>query len=251
MRPVLALALAALIPLQDEAALRKVQDPTQALADREAAVKSLARSLAGARGLFRLADEGKLPQELRATAVFALAESPEAEVRKEADQRLPRPKSRDGTPLPPIAELATRKGDAKKGAEVFRRSQGGPNCIACHMIGDEGKPIGPPLNTIGTKLGREQLYESILTPSAAILMSYEVWAVRTNDGDVKTGIKAEDTDDHVTLKDSTGEYLDIPVGKIAEKKMLSMSMMPDDLTRTMGIQELVDVIEYLGTLRAQ
>jgi putative heme-binding domain-containing protein len=235
---------------QEDAALKLVLDVTRPLAEREAAVKGLSRTRTGAALLFGLADQGKLPQELRATAVFALADSPDAEVRKNAEVRLPRPKSKDGTPLPPIADLLARKGDPKIGAKVYRRPEG-PNCIGCHPIGDEGRQVGPPLNTIGTKLGREQLNEAILTPSAAVLMSYENWAVQTKDGDVKTGIKVEDTDDHVTLKDTNGEYVDIPLGNIAAKKMLSMSMMPDDLTKTMTLQELVDVIEYLSTLRAE
>ena len=249
-RIVPALLLLALGAGQEEAAVKLVLDVTQSLTEREGAVKTLARTRSGADRLFSLAEQSKLPQELRATAVFALAESPDPEVRKKAEVSLPRPKSKDGTPLPPIAELTGLKGDSKNGAKVYRRPEG-PNCIGCHQVGDEGRQVGPPLNTVGTKLGREQLYESILTPSAGILMSYENWVVQTKDGDVKTGIKVEDTDDHVTLKDSNGEYLDIPVAKIAAKKMLSMSMMPDDLTKTMTVQELVDVVEYLSTLRAQ
>jgi putative heme-binding domain-containing protein len=145
-----------------------------------------------------------------------------------------------------MAALLEKKGDAKAGAAVFRNNSGGPNCIGCHQIGDEGRQVGPPLTTIGNKLSREQLFEAILTPSAAILMSYELWIVRTKDGDIKTGIKAEDTDDHITLKDNNGEYLDIPVDKIAEKKQSMLSMMPDDITKTMSIQDLVDVVEYLS-----
>ncbi len=77
-------------------------------------------------------------------------------------------------------------------------------------------------------------------------MSFELWIVRTKDGDIKTGIKSEDTDDHITLKDNNGEYIDIPVAKIAEKKQSALSMMPDDITKTMSIQDLVNVVEYLG-----
>lgn len=235
---------------QEDKAVKLILDVTQALGEREAAVKNLAKTKSGAARLFKLAEESKLPLELRATAVFALAESPDAAIRAEADAKLPRPKSKDGSPLPPIGELSARKGDPKNGAKVYRRAEG-PNCINCHQVLEEGKQVGPPLSTVGTKLGREQLYESILTPSAGILMSYENWAVRTKDGDVKTGLKVEDTDDHVTLKDTNGEFIDIPVGKIAEKKQLTLSMMPEELTKSMTIQELVDLIEYLATLRAQ
>jgi putative heme-binding domain-containing protein len=138
------------------------------------------------------------------------------------------------------------KGDAKAGAAVFRNNSGGPNCIGCHQIGDEGRQVGPPLTTIANKLSREQFFESILTPSAAILMSFELWIVRLKDGDIKTGIKTEENDDHVTLKDNNGEYVDIPLSKIAEQKQSALSMMPDDITKTMSVQDLVNVVEYLS-----
>jgi putative heme-binding domain-containing protein len=223
-------------------------DPTAPLAERETAVKTLAKSKAGAEAMIALVDAEKFPEEMKATARFALAASPDAAARELGEKKLPRLQSKDGSPLPPIHELVARKGDPANGAKVFRRTEG-PNCIACHQIADEGKMVGPPLTTVGLKLSKEQMVESILTPSASILMGYENWAVRTKDGDVKTGIKVEDTDDHVTLKDNQGEYIDIPVAKIAEKKMLKLSMMPEELTKSMTAQELVDLVEYMSTLR--
>jgi putative heme-binding domain-containing protein len=222
-----------------------VQDVKAPLADREAAVKSLGKTKPGGLALLDLASRTQIPAELKATAAFAVAACPDADVRTKGEQLLPRPKSKDGKALPPISELAEMKGDAKAGAAVFRNNNGGPNCIGCHQIGDEGRQVGPPLTTIGNKLSKEQFYEAILTPSASILMSFELWIVRTKDGDIKTGIKAEDTDDHITLKDNNGEYIDIPVSKIAEKKQSALSMMPEDITKSMSIKDLVDVVEYL------
>ena len=246
MARVLLLLAGVLLVQGDVAQLQGVLlDIKASLAEREAAVKTLAKTKAGGQALLDLVDRNALPAELRATTSFALAASPDADLRSKGELKLPRPKSKDGTALPPIGVLLEKKGDAKAGAAVFRNNSGGPNCIGCHQIGDEGRQVGPPLTTIGNKLSREQLFESILTPSAGILMSYELWIVRTKDGDIKTGIKAEDTDDHITLKDNNGEYLDIPVEKIAEKKQSMLSMMPDDITKTMSIQELVDVVEYL------
>lgn len=246
---VLILAAAALLLAASQDDVSKtvslLQDVKTPLPEREAAVKLLGRSKPGGLALLELVDKKTLPPELRATASFALAASPYAEVRTKGEARLPRPKSKDGTALPPISELVERKGDAKAGALVFRNNNGGPNCIGCHQIGDEGRQVGPPLTTIGNKLSREQFFEAILTPSAAILMSFELWIVRTKDGDVKTGIKAEENDDHITLKDSNGEYIDIPLDKIAEKKQSALSMMPDDITKSMTIQDLLDVVEYL------
>jgi len=222
-----------------------VQDIKAPLPDREAAVKSLGKSKPGGLALLDLAAQNKLPPELKATAAFAVAACADADIRTKGETLLPRPKSKDGSALPPISELVERKGDAKAGAAVFRNNNGGPNCIGCHQIGDEGRQVGPPLTTIGNKLSKEQFYESILTPSAAILMSFELWIVRTKDGDIKTGIKTEETDDHITLKDNNGEYIDIPMSKIAEKKQSALSMMPEDITKTMTVKDLVDVVEYL------
>jgi len=240
-------AVALSLLLQDDVAkqLAVVQDVKAALAEREAAVKSLARSKPGGLALLDLAARKTLPPELRATASFAVAASTDADVRTKGEEFLPRPKSKDGKALPPIAELVEMKGDAKAGAAVFRNNSGGPNCIGCHQIGDEGRQVGPPLTTIANKLSREQFFESILTPSAAILMSFELWIVKTKDGAIKTGIKVEDADDHITLKDNNGEYIDIPTDKIELKKQSMLSMMPDDITKTMSIQDLVDVVEYL------
>jgi putative heme-binding domain-containing protein len=247
MARVLLLAVVLLGAQGDVAQLQGVVlDIKASLAEREAAVKSLAKTKTGGQALLDLVEKNTLPAELRATTSFALAASPDVDIRAKGELKLPRPKSKDGTALPPIGVLLEKKGDEKAGAAVFRNNSGGPNCIGCHQIGDEGRQVGPPLTTIGNKLSREQLFESILTPSAGILMSYELWIVRTKDGDIKSGIKAEDTDDHITLKDNNGEYVDIPVEKIAEKKQSMLSMMPDDITKTMSIQELVDVVEYLS-----
>jgi putative heme-binding domain-containing protein len=235
----------ALLLLGDAETILDVKRPME---EREAAVKALARTPEGARSILQLVDAGKFPPELKATAAFACAACPDVAVQKDAAAKLPLPKAKGGKPLPPLAVLAALTGDKEAGAKVFRRPEG-PNCIGCHQINEEGKQVGPPLSTIGNKLGREQLLEAILTPSAALLMSFENWAVRTKDGEIKVGIKVEDGDDHVTLKDNTGEYIDIPAAKIADKKMMTLSMMPENITESMTLQELVDVVDFLQTLR--
>lgn len=246
---VLTLAAALLLAcLQDDIAksLQVILDVTAPLAERETAMKSLGKSRAGGQALLDLVDKSAMPPELKATAAFAVASCPDAAVRASGETKLPLPKSKDGKALPPIPVLVEMKGDAKAGAAVYRNSSGGPNCIGCHQIGDEGKQVGPPLTTVGNKLSREQFFEAILTPSASILMSFELWIVRTKDGDIKSGIKTEDADDHITLKDNNGEYIDIPTGKIAEKKQSALSMMPEDITKSMTVKDLVDVVEYLS-----
>lgn len=232
----------------DAAALQKIMlDEHAPGAEREAAVKGLVLSKAGAMALIQLSDSGKLAEELKATGAFALAGCSDDEARKLGESKLPVPKTQEGLPLPPIQQLAAMKGDVKAGEAVFRNSKTGPNCIGCHQIGDDGKMIGPPLTTVGEKLSKAQLYESILTPSAGILMGFELWAVKTKKGEIKTGLKKEDTDDHVTLLDNQGEYLDIPVPEVAKKTKQPISMMPEGLIGTMTRQDLVNLIEFLAS----
>lgn len=226
--------------------VEKVLDVKSPMEEREAAVKSLAKTSDGARSLLKLVDAGTFPAELKATAAFALAAN--KDVAKEAAEKLPLPKAKGGKTLPPLLELAAMTGDVANGGKIFRRPEG-PNCVGCHQLNEEGKLVGPPLSTIGNKLGREQLFESILTPSAAILMSYENWIVRTKSGDIKQGIKVEETDDRITLKDNQGEYLDIPLAQIADRKQLTLSMMPENITESMSVQDLVDLVAFLQTLK--
>ena len=157
-------------------------------------------------------------------------------------------RSKDGRTLPPPAELAKLAGDAAHGAGVFRNSTGA-NCIACHQIGEEGRMVGPPLSTVGQKLSKEQLYQAILFPNDAILMGYETWVVRTKSGEVFAGLKTSDTPEQVTIKDTEGKYHDVYTEDVDRKAVQKISLMPEGLAGAMTMKELVDLVEYLSTLR--
>jgi len=154
-------------------------------------------------------------------------------------------KSKDGKVLPSVSELARLSGNAHDGEKVFK-SATGANCIKCHQIGDEGQMIGPPLNAIGNKLSKAQIYEAILFPSAAIEMGYETWVVRNKAGEVFSGLKVEDTPDHITIKDTDAKFHDVPVDQIDRQVKQPISLMPEGLTETMTRQELVDLVEFLS-----
>ena len=185
-----------------------------------------------------------------ADATPAAAAGTATDVQAAAPLDFPPQTSKDGKVLASPTELAKLTGDAKAGAAVFRNANGA-NCISCHQIGDEGKMLGPPLSTVGQKLSRDQLYQAILYPSSAILMSYESWVVKTKKGEVVTGLKVEDTPDHITIKDTKLEYHDIPAEEVQRAVKQPISIMPEGLSGTMTAQDLVDLVEYLTTLRNQ
>ena len=173
---------------------------------------------------------------------------PDNRSRAAAEAAAPAQRSKDGRTLPPATELAKLTGDAGAGAVVFRNTTGA-NCIACHQIGEEGRMVGPPLSTVGQKLGKEQLYQAILYPNEAILMGYETWVVRTKKGETFAGLKTSDTPDQVTIKDTDGKYHDVDTPDIDRKVMQKVSLMPEGLAGAMTMKELVDLVEYLSTLR--
>jgi putative heme-binding domain-containing protein len=59
------------------------------------------------------------------------------------------------------------------------------------------------------------------------------------------------SDAEVKLKDENGIVRAIPVAEIEEMSKSDVSMMPSDIQRLLSAQELVDVVAYMSTLKAQ
>lgn len=49
-------------------------------------------------------------------------------------------------------------------------------CLQCHKLGDEGGPIAPPFDGVGSRLSRDKIQESILRPNADTAKGYEKFA---------------------------------------------------------------------------
>lgn len=54
--------------------------------------------------------------------------------------------------------------------QAIMREQG---CFGCHKLGNEGMPIAPPFDHIGSRVGRDYIRESILDPNAKTAKGYE------------------------------------------------------------------------------
>ncbi len=224
-----------------------VADASRDLAIRKQAVRSLALIQEGALLLLRLARVDKLSEDLKFIASTELNAVRWPNLKAEAAQMLPLPQSRSAQPLPPIGELIKIKGDGANGAKVFRRDT--VACIKCHQINGEGIDIGPNLSEIGTKLGKDALYESILDPSAGISFGYEAWQVELKGGDETYGLIVSETTDEVAVKAQTGIVTKYKKSDITKREKQKLSIMPTGLQQAMSTQDLVDLIEYLSTLK--
>ena len=210
-----------------------------------AALRALARSQSGGKAVVRMAKAGTLTGHLSQVAALAIASCPWADVRQAAAEVLPMPKAKEGS-LPPVADLLKQGGNADRGKAVFA---GVGTCAKCHVVGSEGKSVGPNLSAIGAKLSKPAIYEAILAPSAAISHNYETHTALLEDGRSVTGLLVSQSPEEVVIRGADGIDVTTPAGEIAELVKQPVSLMPADLAATLSAQDLVDLVAWLETLK--
>lgn len=227
--------------------LSVVTDSSRSATHRRTAVQALARSQDGARGLLQLAGSGTLPTDVRLLTTTELNSVRWKSIQAEAAKVLPLPAARGDTAMPPAAELVRRSGDPQKGATIFRRPE--VNCIGCHSVKGEGTDFGPNLSEIGTKLGKDALYESILDPSSGISFGFEAWSITLKNGDEAFGLLASETEKELVLKLQGGTLQRLRKVEITNREKQTQSIMPAGLQANLTAGEFVDLVEYLASLK--
>jgi putative membrane-bound dehydrogenase-like protein len=213
---------------------------------RSEAVRGLAKNNLGAKRLLELVSSNKLPGDTKLLAGGLLGKSEDKEIRALAEKLLPRPAQLDAKPLPPLDELAKMSGDVTNGQNLFRSKA---TCANCHIVNGFGKQVGPDLSEIGTKLSRESLLTSILDPSAGISHNYENYIVLLESGQVVSGVKVSETDQQLTVRTADAIDRTFDQNEIVEVKKSEKSIMPENLHQTIDQQGLIDVVEYMTTLK--
>jgi putative heme-binding domain-containing protein len=224
-----------------------VGDATKSLALRKGAVQSLAKVQEGAAALLEMARNQKLPDDVQPIASSELNNVRWPELKTEAGRLLPLPKNQNAHVVRAVSELVKLKGDPDKGYSVFRRETVG--CFKCHQVKGQGIDFGPNLSEIGTKLAKEAIYESILDPSAGISFGYEAWQLEFKNGDDALGLITSETTDEVALKTVGGLVTRYKKADISRRTKQKLSIMPAGLEQTMSADDLVDLVEYLSSLR--
>ena len=214
---------------------------------RKQAVQALARTSDGAAALLKLAREEKLSDELKFVARSELNGVRWPEIRAEAATVLPLPRTQNAQPLPPVADLVNMKGDPSNGQKVFSSPTVG--CANCHQIKGVGIDFGPNLSEVGSKLGKDALYEAILEPSAGISFGFEAWQLQLKSGNEAYGLIVSETPDEVAVKAVGGIVSHYSKSEIVGREQMKLSLMPLGLQQAMTTQELVDLVEYLSSLK--
>lgn len=234
--------------LQDEVAVRLI-DQSQKPADATGMIDQL---LTSGRGALRLAydlGEGKYSPGVAAEVIERGNAHPEPAIRDLFERFLPEEQRvvRLGAQIRP-EELLALKGDSNRGRELFHSAKH-IACRNCHMIGNEGKEVGPTLSLIGKKYSKEKLLQEILEPSRTIEQKYLTYVAELTDGRVISGVLVSRDNDEVVLRNVQGELLKHPESEIEALITQPTSLMPEAQLRDLQAQEAADLLEYLSGLK--
>ena len=158
----------------------------------------------------------------------------------------------------PAAESVV-SGDVAAGEEYFF---GGGKCASCHMVLDNGRPIGPDLSNVGSDLTAGQIREALLQPGARIAQGYELVTVRLRDGQSLRGFARSRSSFDVRLQDLEGKFHLLQEGQVlaiqdnAQSLMPPLKASPEELqglmaylSRLTGVKPGVSVVARGGTQR--
>jgi putative membrane-bound dehydrogenase-like protein len=143
---------------------------------------------------------------------------------------------------------ATNSGNAARGEKLFS-DLNGIGCVKCHAVRQKGGSVGPDLAGVGTKYARAELIRSVLEPSNRILSGYELSTVITDEGKVYQGVVRSETGEAVEIVDAEGKVTVLDSGTVEENVPSTLSIMPNGLSDGLSVDDFVDIIAYLESLR--
>jgi putative heme-binding domain-containing protein len=144
-----------------------------------------------------------------------------------------------------LAPAEKAPGDAAAGRVIYE-SKG--RCPVCHSIGREGGTLGPDLSDVGRRRDLKYLEESLVNPEADVPIRYRAIQVVTRSGQTIAGIRLNEDDVSVQLRDEKGNLRSFLKENIREIGYSKPSLMPS-YGSILSKKEIDDVISYLSSLR--
>jgi putative heme-binding domain-containing protein len=142
-----------------------------------------------------------------------------------------------------LGETAT--GDATAGKAIF---EGKGKCMTCHSIGLQGGTVGPDLADVGRRRNLKYLMESLVSPEADVPIRYRAVQVVLKNGQNVTGLRLNEDDISIQLRDTSDNFRSFKKENIREIKHDKPALMPA-YGSILNKKELDDVVAYLNSLR--
>jgi len=219
-----------------------LMDKSLNLKVRQKATQMYGNGYTGQEKLMSLVSSKKLPAELRTAAQKVLLKAWRSDIQAEAMAFFNQ--GAGNTALQPVAALIKLNGNSDNGKKMFTNV-----CTSCHQVNNEGIDFGPNLSEIGAKYAKEGLYEAVLHPDAGIAFGYEGYVFTTKDGNQVLGYITSESKEDVSVKMMGGTVSKIKKADLVSQKPYEHSLMPAGLVGGMKQQEVVNLIEYLSTLK--
>ena len=192
--------------------------------------------------LMTLVTSGKLPPDMDSTAQKVLLRAWRSDVNQKAVAFYN--KGEKKSQLAPVADLVKLDGNAINGKTIFSNT-----CSSCHQVNNSGINFGPDLSEIGAKYAKDGLYNNIMNPDAGIAFGYDGFLFKTKDGNSLLGYVTSETKDEMSVNSIGGVITKIKKNTIVSKTPYKHSLMPTGLLNGMKQQDVVDLIEYVSTLK--
>ncbi len=129
--------------------------------------------------------------------------------------------------------------DSMRGQLVFR-----DKCGTCHQAHGIGHAVGPDLNAEFQR-AEETILKDVLMPSESISAGYGSYVLLTNTGQVLTGLLGAETPTSLTIRMAEGKQETVLRKDIDELRAVGVSMMPEDMHKTVSPQDLADLLSWL------
>jgi putative heme-binding domain-containing protein len=117
-------------------------------------------------------------------------------------------------------------------------------CASCHRLDGVGGEVGPDLGSLANR-SPPALLTAIVDPNRAIEARYLQYQVLTTDGQVLTGLLAEETTHSLRLVSADGKVIELLRSSVDQLHCTERSMMPEGLEDGLTVPQLADLIHYV------
>jgi len=183
-------------------------------------------------------------RDLDPSRMQTLLKHPDVQIRRRAETLV---SAATQTPRRTIVEeyrsALTRPGDPVRGAEVFKTQ-----CATCHKVSDRETSVGPDLAGM-QKHSDEELLIAILDPNRSVDPNFVLYMVYTIEGNLLTGIIAEETPTSITLRRAEGVEETVLRQQVEQLTATGLSLMPEGVEDTIPPAQMADLLAYIHNQR--
>ncbi len=143
-----------------------------------------------------------------------------------------------------LAPAEEAPGDAAEGRAIYEKT----GCASCHIIEGEGGLLGPELSDVGRRRGLSFLEQSIVDPEADLPTNYRATRLVTHDGRTVTGIRLNEDDYSIQIRDTEGNPRSFLKHELREIRRDQPSLMPG-YAGILSRGQVEDLVAYLASLK--